>query len=55
MRRRFGPDYALSVAADYRLTILGATVNEALERGDSARTVWRAVCQELEAPSSTAG
>jgi hypothetical protein len=50
MRRRFGADYAQSVAADYRLTGLGATVNEALERGDSTKVVWRAVCEEIEAP-----
>lgn len=47
MERGFGPSYAHSVAADYRISALGATVNEALERGDSAKAIWRAVCEEF--------
>lgn len=50
MGERFGPDYARSVAADFRLTSLGATIDEALERGDDAKAVWRAVCAELDVP-----
>ncbi len=50
MEARFGPSYAHSLAADYRVTVLGATVNDAIERGDSPKAVWRAVCQELEVP-----
>jgi hypothetical protein len=50
MEARFGSAYAHSLAADYRVTSLGATVNDAIERGDSPKAVWRAVCQELEVP-----
>ncbi|MGI8667611.1 MAG: DUF3046 domain-containing protein [Jatrophihabitans sp.] len=48
MEARFGSDYARSLAADYRVNSLGATVNDAIERGDSPKVVWRAVCQEFE-------
>ena len=50
MEARFGSAYAYSVAADYRVTGLSATVNEAIERGDAPKAVWRAVCQEFEVP-----
>jgi hypothetical protein len=52
MNARFGEAYASSVAADYRLPALGATVNEALARGDEAKDVWRAVCAEFDVPNS---
>jgi hypothetical protein len=51
MEQRFGVAYARSIAHDYRLPALGATVNEALERGDSAKFVWRAICAEFEVAS----
>jgi hypothetical protein len=51
MQERFGAVYARSVASDYRLPQLGATVDEALARGDEARDVWRAVCAEFDVPS----
>jgi hypothetical protein len=51
MDSRFGEIYARSVAADYRLPLLGTTVDDALERGVSAKTVWRAVCEEFGAPA----
>lgn len=50
MDERFGPLYARSVAADYRLPVLGTTVNDALARGDDAKAVWRAVCAEFDVP-----
>jgi hypothetical protein len=50
METRFGSVYAHSLAADYRVTSLGATVNDAIERGDSPKAVWRAVCQEFDVP-----
>lgn len=50
MQERFGAGYFRSVAADYRLPALGATVDEALARGDEAKTVWRAVCAEFDVP-----
>jgi hypothetical protein len=51
MESRFGSAYARSVAADYRVTALGATINDAIERGDSPKSVWRAVCEEFDVPS----
>ena len=51
MEERFGASYARSLAADYRLPVLGATVDEALARGDEAKDVWRAVVAEFEMPS----
>jgi hypothetical protein len=50
MEEHFGAVYAHSVAADYRLSGLGATADEALERGEDAKTVWRAICVELDVP-----
>lgn len=51
MEAQFGAGYARSIAADYQLPQLGRTVNEALERGDEAKAVWKAVCAEFEVPS----
>jgi hypothetical protein len=52
MDLRFGHLYAQSVAADFHLTTLGATVNEALAKGTSAKTIWRAICEDFEVPST---
>jgi hypothetical protein len=52
MEERFGAVYARSLAADYRLPALGATVDEALAGGVEAKDVWRAVCAEFEMPAS---
>ena len=51
MNERFGASYAQSVATDYRLPQLGATVREALAAGVAAKDVWRAVCAEFEMPA----
>jgi hypothetical protein len=51
MDERFGATYAASVAADYRLPLLGTTINDALAEGVGAKEVWRAVCAEFEMPS----
>jgi hypothetical protein len=51
MDERFGAAYSRSLAADYRLPTLGATVDEALRSGAEAKDVWRAVCAEFEVPS----
>jgi hypothetical protein len=48
MESRFGAAYARSIAQDYRLPAIGATVVDALERGDAPRDVWRAVCAEFD-------
>lgn len=51
MNERFGASYARSVAADYRLPVLGATIDEALASGVPAKDIWRAVCAEFDVPS----
>jgi hypothetical protein len=51
MDERFGENYSRSVAADYRLPLLGATIDEALRNGVEAKEVWRAVCAEFEVPA----
>ncbi|MET9337541.1 MULTISPECIES: DUF3046 domain-containing protein [unclassified Nonomuraea] len=46
MRAHFGDVYAESWARDYVLAPLGGrTVEQALAQGESAKDVWRAVCQ----------
>lgn len=53
MEARFGPAYARSYAADQVLPTLGSrTVLQALEQGDDAKAVWRAVCDATGAPAS---
>jgi hypothetical protein len=52
MDERFGAAYAASLAADYRLPLLGATIDEALAGGVGAKEIWRAVCAEFEMPAS---
>jgi hypothetical protein len=52
MAERFGPVYAASLAADYRLPELGSTIDEALAAGVEAKQVWHAVCAEFEMPAS---
>lgn len=51
MEERFGATYAASVAADYRLPMLGSTAQDALTAGVEAKEIWRAVCAEFEMPS----
>jgi hypothetical protein len=50
MDARFGAAYARSVASDYRLPALGATIDQALQDGVDAKEIWRAVCVEFEVP-----
>jgi hypothetical protein len=53
MERQFGPAYAESYARDQVLRELGGrTVREALDQGEDAKTVWRAVCAAVEVPAS---
>lgn len=52
MEQRFGAGYAASVAADYRLPLLGSTIDEALAGGVETKDVWRAVCAEFDMPAS---
>jgi hypothetical protein len=52
MGDHFGEGYARSVAHDHVLQSLGdRTVDEALESGQPAKQVWRAVCEEFEIPA----
>ena len=51
MEERFGAAYAHSLAADYRLPALGATVDEAIASGVETKDIWRAVCDEFEMPA----
>ncbi|HEY3718090.1 MAG TPA: DUF3046 domain-containing protein [Jatrophihabitantaceae bacterium] len=51
MEERFGAAYAHSLAADYRLPALGATVEEAIASGVETKDIWRAVCAEFEMPA----
>jgi hypothetical protein len=51
METRFGQAYADSVARDQVIGRLGnRTVHEALAAGESAKDVWRAVCEHFEIP-----
>ena len=50
MEARFGKTYARSVAADYRLPLLGSTVDEAIARGVETKQIWQAVCAEFDMP-----
>jgi hypothetical protein len=50
MDARFGKTYARSVAADYRLPLLGSTIDEAIARGVQIKEVWQAVCAEFDVP-----
>ncbi len=52
MGERFGAAYAASLAADYRLPMIGSTIDDALSRGVEAKEIWRAVCAEFEMPAS---
>lgn len=52
MDAAFGSLYAQSLALDYRVPALGATVSEAIERGDTPKAVWRAVCAEFNLPAA---
>lgn len=51
MEREFGVGYATIVGQTHVLGALGGrTASQALEDGDPPRTVWRAVCADLDVP-----
>jgi hypothetical protein len=53
MDEQFGSAYARSWAADTVLTELsGRTVVQALEQGEAAKDVWRAVVAHLDLPAT---
>ncbi len=52
MGEQFGATYAESIARDHVISGLGSrTVTQALDAGDDAKGVWRAVCVEFEVPA----
>jgi hypothetical protein len=52
MGDQFGRSYAESIARDHVISGLGSrTVAQALDDGDDALAVWRAVCEEFEVPA----
>jgi DUF3046 family protein len=52
MRSQFGATYADSLARDHVLSQLGGrTVSQALEAGEPAQQVWRAVCEAFDIPA----
>lgn len=51
MNDEFGEAYATSLARDHVLGNLGGrTVLEALEQGEPPRTVWEALCEDMDVP-----
>jgi Protein of unknown function (DUF3046) len=46
----FSPAYARTLAREYYLPTLRATVDQALASGVAAKDVWRAVCAEFDVP-----
>lgn len=52
MELRFGVGYARSVAADYQLPELGATIDAAITAGVDVKAIWKAVVTEFDAPNS---
>lgn len=52
METVFGPAYAHSWAHDVVVPDLGCTVDVALDRGDDAKEIWRAVCACTDVPST---
>ena len=53
MNDEFGEAYATSLARDHSLHSLGdLTVAQALEAGESPRTVWLALCDDMDVPES---
>ena len=52
MEAAFGPAYARSYAVDHVIFELGSrTVEQALADGESAKDVWRAVCESARLPA----
>jgi Protein of unknown function (DUF3046) len=53
MNDEFGEAYAGSLARRHVLSALGdRTVLEALDAGESPRTVWRTLCDDMDVPES---
>lgn len=53
MRAEFGEGYAESFARDFVVAELGGrTVEQAFAQGESAKDVWRAVCEARNVPAN---
>ena len=53
MNDEFGETYAGSLARDHVIGALGnRTALQALEEGDPPRTVWLALCDDMDVPES---
>jgi hypothetical protein len=53
MNDEFGESYAGSLARDHVMGVLGnRTALQALEAGESPRTVWLALCEDMDVPES---
>ena len=53
MNDEFGETYATSLAQHHVLGVLGdRTALEAIEDGESPRTVWAAICDAMDVPES---
>lgn len=53
MNDEFGESYAGSLARDHVIGALGnRTALEALEAGESPRTIWVALCDDMDVPQS---
>jgi hypothetical protein len=51
MNDEFGQGYAASLAQDHVLGALGGlTAMQALDAGESPRTVWHAICDDMDVP-----
>lgn len=50
MAEEFGGAYAGVLMRDHWLAELGGTPGDALERGVPARTIWEALCADLQVP-----
>lgn len=52
MEQEFGQGYAAVVAATQSLGSLGGrTADQAIEEGERVRTVWEAVCRDMDVPA----
>lgn len=53
MNDEFGESYAGSLARDHVIGALGnRTALQALEAGESPRTIWLALCEDMDVPES---
>lgn len=49
-REQFGEVYSGVLIRDHWLASMNGTAQDALNRGESARNVWMALCEDLQVP-----